>query len=51
MWEEKQLDLSHETVNYEEDYDVFDSFSSYKKVCLQSGESNTDKLNLLIAFK
>jgi len=43
------LDL--EIVDYEEKYEVFDSFGSYKKVCLQSGESNSGKLNVLIAFK
>ena len=51
MWEVKEHDLSSEVVDFEDTYDVFDSFSSYKKVCKQSGESNSGKLNLLIAFK
>ena len=40
-----------EIVAYEGAYEVFESFSDYKKVCQQSGESNSDKLTLLIAFK
>ena len=43
--------MNLEIVDYEENYEVFDSFSNYKKVCLQSGESNVGKLSVLIAFK
>ena len=51
FWEKKKNHLDHEVVEYGEVYDVFHDFGTYKKVCQQSGESNTDKLHLLIAFK
>ena len=44
MWEEKEQDLNREIMGYEETSEVFDSFSDYKKVCQQSGESNSEKL-------
>ena len=51
FWEEKKRNIDLEVVEYEENYEVFDSFGTYKKVCQQSGESNSEKLNLLITFK
>ena len=51
LWGEKEADLAREVVGFEETYEVFDLFSSYKMVCEKSDEPNSDKLGLIIAFK
>jgi len=51
LWTIKEKDLAAEICNYEETYEVFDSFSSYKNVCERCDEPNSGKLNLLVSFK
>ena len=51
LWTVKDQDINAEIASYEETYEVFDSFGSYKNVCERCDEPNSGKLNLLVAFK
>ena len=51
LWEAKERDIREETASFEASYEVFDSFSTYKKVCEQSADKNSLKLDTILAFK
>ena len=51
LWTIKSDEIVDEIASFSNDYDVFDTFESYKKVCRKCGESSSNKLQLLLAFK